>query len=175
MATIKVELQTSQVTRSKFQPETNFYCESGDQVYIYEEKYEMLRSGEVVRVHAKELTVNNGIKMQTLVKTQAIQSSESNYDRDLKRLLSGISKYAQVYIPGVLMTKTTDPSDPRADSKDFMNTIYKELKGLIEHKCFKDASLATRARNESILSSRFDVILKNFGTDNEQQNRLVVN
>lgn len=58
--------------------------------------------------------------------------------------------------------------DKRAQSFKFLNAMNEELQGLLQRKCFESTTLDKMESNESLLSSRSVLPLKNVGANDEK-------
>lgn len=67
----------------------------------------------MIRSSGKQIILTDGVSVKSLGISQAIPDENTECTRNLKRLLSGLNKYMQGYVPGVLITEFVEASDPR--------------------------------------------------------------
>lgn len=106
MATITTDLRIAQAIQSTLPPATLFLFESGDHIRIYHERErKWYGPTRVLTVWGKEVKVIDAIRKMTYEASQLLPARAELQERDLKRLLRGLSKYTQGYVRGFSLRK----------------------------------------------------------------------
>lgn len=83
----------------------------------------------------------------------------------MARLLRGFQNLSGCGIPGVLVTETIEPEDPRLQDPAFDIPKAHEIWGLIDKGTFQVVNRRESGRNANILGGKFFLAIKNIETD----------
>lgn len=99
--------------------------------------------------------------------TQVVPMPQDQGDRELKRLLEGMEQFRSNPPPGVFVTETLHPADPRERSGMFDQAKALELAGLAERGTYEIVFKEDFPENANILGGRFVHAIKNLNTEEE--------
>ena len=168
MATITAENRIKQALRSKLPPATRYDIQPGDNVLVYREKEkEWMGPHRVARICKKEVFVDWEGKEKHFNLAQVLPMPREQENRELKRLLQGMEQFKSNPPPGIFITETLHPADPRGQSALFDHAKAMELEGLARSRVYEIVLKEDVPKTANVLGGRFVLTVKNSNTDDE--------
>lgn len=167
MATITAKLRIQTALRSKLPPATDFHLKPGEEVYVFREKKGWTGPFKIIKIEGKQIYVNVNNESKKFHIAQTLPITSGTKDNELKRLHKALKQFGSNPPPGIFMTETILPNDPRAQLTEFKLAKMKELEGLAKRGAFEIILKDDVPQNSNILGGRFVLTIKNKGTNKE--------